>query len=159
MEQLLLNIILDISYEGELAYVFNVYEDDIDPMQVQTEAFSMSTMFQGSNCKHFSDILEHLESLHPTKCALIPNLLTAVHVILINPATSCTPERFFPGTQRIKTWLCSTMTTKRFNNLSILSIHNKLTDSINLVDIGNEFASKYDECRMNLGKFVPSDLL
>ena len=57
MEQLLLNIILDNNYEDELAYVFNVYKDDIDPMQVQTEAFSMFTMFQGSNCKNFSDIL------------------------------------------------------------------------------------------------------
>ena len=119
----------------------------------------MSTMFQGSNCKNFSDILEHLESLHPTKCALIPNLLTIVHLILINPATSCTPERSFSVARRIKTWLRSTMTTKRFNNLSILSIHKELTDSINLVDIGNEYASKYDGRRMNLGKFVPSDLL
>ena len=51
------------------------------------------------------------------------------------------------------------MTTKRFNNLSILSIQKELTDSINLVDIGNEFASKYDGRRMNLGKFFPSDLL
>ena len=41
------------------------------------------------------------------------------------------------------------MTTKRFNNLSILSIHKELTDSINLIDIGNEFASKNDERRMN----------
>ena len=123
------------------------------------QAFSMSTMFQGSNCKNFSDILEHLESLHPTKCALIPNLLTIVHLILINPATSCTPERAFSVAQRIKTRLRSTMTTKRFNNLSILSIHKELTDSINLVDIGNEFASKYDGRRMNLGKFVPSDLV
>ena len=45
MEQLLLNIILNNKHEDELAYVFNVYKDDIDPMQVQTEAFSMSTMF------------------------------------------------------------------------------------------------------------------
>ena len=51
------------------------------------------------------------------------------------------------------------MTSKRFNNLPILSIHKELTDSINLVDIGNEFASKYDGRRMNLGKFVPSNLL
>ena len=50
------------------------------------------------------------------------------------------------------------MTTNRFNNLSILSIHKELTDSINLVDTGGEFASKYDRRRMNLGKFVPSDL-
>ena len=51
------------------------------------------------------------------------------------------------------------MTTKWFNNLSVLSIHKELTDSINLVDVGNEFASKYDGRRMNLGKFVYSDLL
>ena len=51
------------------------------------------------------------------------------------------------------------MTAKRFNNLSIVSVHKQLTDSISLVDIGNEFASKYDGSRMNLGKFVPSDLL
>ena len=95
MEQLLLIITLDNNYEDELAYVFNVCKDDIDPMQVQTEAFSISTMFQGSNSKKISDILEHLESLHLTKCILIPNLLTIVHLILINPATSCAPERSF----------------------------------------------------------------
>ena len=95
MEQLLLSIILENNYEDELAYLFDLYKDDIDPMQVQTVAFSMSTMFQGSNCKNFSDILEHLESLHPTKCALIQNLLTIVHLILINPATPCTPEKSF----------------------------------------------------------------
>ena len=132
--------------------MFNAYKDDIDPMQFQTETFSMSIMIQGNNCKNFSDITEHLESLHPTKCALIPNLLTIVHLILINPATSCTPERSFSVARRIKTWLRSTMTTKRFNNLFCQF-------SINLVDIGNEFTSKYDGRRMNLGKFVPSDLL
>ena len=127
MEQLLLNIILDNNYEDELAYVFNVYKDDIDPMQVQTEAFSLSTVFQGSNYKNFSDILEQLESLHPIKCALIPNLITIAHLTLINPATSCTPERSFSIARRIKTWLRSKMTTKRFNNLiSILSIHKEL---------------------------------
>ena len=123
MEQLLLSIILENNYEDELAYLFDLYKDDIDPMQVQTVAFSMSTMFQGSNCKNFSDILEHLESLHPTKCALIQNLLTIVHLILINPATPCTPEKSFSVVWRIKTWLRSAMTIKRFNNLPILSIH------------------------------------
>ena len=103
MEQLLLNIILDNNYEDKLAYVFNVYKDDIDPMEVQTEALSMPTMFQGCKCKNFSDILEHVESLHRTKCALIPNLLTIVHLILNNPATFCTLERSFSVAQRIKT--------------------------------------------------------
>ena len=119
----------------------------------------MSTMFQGSNCTNFSDILEHLESLHPAKCALIPNLLTIVHLILINPATSCTPERSFSVARRIKTWLRLTMTTKRFNNLSTLPIHKELTGSTNLVDIGNKFALEFDARKLNLRKFVPGDLI
>ena len=119
----------------------------------------MSAMFQGSNCTNFSDMLEHLESLHLTKRALIPKLVTMIHLILMNPATSCTPKRSFSVAQRIKTWLRWTMMTKRFGNLSILSIHKELTDSINLVDIGNEVATKYDGRRINLGKFVPSNLL
>ena len=65
----------------------------------------------------------------------------------------------FSVARRIKTRLHSTITTKRCNNLSILSIHKELTDSINSVDIGNEFALECDGRRMNLGKFVPSDLL
>ena len=78
---------------------------------------------------------------------------------IINSATSCTPERSFSVVRRIKTWLRSTMTTKRFSNLSILSIRKELTDSISLAHIGNEFASKYDGRRMNFGKFVPGNLL
>ena len=67
-------------------------------------------MFQGSNCTNFSDILEHLECLHTTKRPQIPKILTIVHLILINPGTSCTPERSFSVVQRIKTWCRSTST-------------------------------------------------
>ena len=41
MEQLLLNIILNNNYENELAYLFNVCKDNIDPMQVQMEALCL----------------------------------------------------------------------------------------------------------------------
>ena len=63
----------------------------------------MSAMFQGSNCTNFSVMLEHLESLHLAKRALIPKLVTMIHLILMNPATSCTPKRSFSVAQRIKT--------------------------------------------------------
>ena len=65
----------------------------------------------------------------PTKFTLIP-ILTSVHLILMNPATSCTPERSFSVARRIKTWLRSTMMTKRFNNLFCQFIKGLLTVSI-----------------------------
>ena len=64
MEQLLLNIILGNNYENELAYVFNVYKDDEDPMQVQPEAnntkpsyYCPSNINQSSNFLHPWEIL------------------------------------------------------------------------------------------------------
>ena len=66
--------------------------------------------------------------------------VTIFHQILINPATSCIPERSFSVGRRIKTWLCWTMTTKRFNNLYILPLLKELTDISNLVNTGNKFA-------------------
>ena len=43
------------------------------------------------------------------------------------------------------------MTTKRFNNLAMLSTHKTLTDAINFLIFGNEFASKNDLIKRNLG--------
>jgi hypothetical protein len=158
MEQLLLNIINNNDYESELNYVLNIYKDDLDLVQIRTEAFSMTTMFKKTSCTYFAAILVHLRTLHQTKLALIPNIVTVVHLFLINPATSCTPERSFSTARRLKTWFYATMTTKRFNNLAILTTHKELTDTIDLVAVGNEFANKNDIRKKNLGKFVPDDL-
>ena len=117
------------------------------------------SVFQGSNCTNCSDIHEHLESLHTTKRAIIPKLLTIVHLILINPATFCTSERSFSVARRIKAWLRSMMTTKRFNNLFCQFI--ELTDSISLVDIGNEFGNMISVERtwVNLSPVICYDFL
>jgi len=45
--------------------------------------------------------------------------------------------------QETEKWLRSTMTNKRFNFLSILSIHKDITDKIDSVDVGYEFVSLY----------------
>ena len=43
------------------------------------------------------------------------------------------------------------MTNKRFNSLAILNTYNALTDDIDLLKVGNEFVSKYDERFTSLG--------
>ena len=113
----------------------HVYKDDIDPMKVLTEAFSMSTMFLGSNWKNFSDIIEQLQSLHQTKCA--PNTKPSYHCPSnVNQSSNFLhPWEILFSRSKNWNWLRSTMTTKRFNNLYILLIHKELTGSINLVDM------------------------
>ena len=158
MEQFLLNAINGTNFNAELDYIIKVYGDDIDPLQIQTEVYTLKTIFKDTSCINFEDMLKHIKSLNSSTRALIPNVINVFKLIIINPATSCTPERSFSTARRLKTWLRSTMTTKRFNNLAILTIHKELTDQIDFVAVGNEFAAKHDARKMSFGKFVPTDL-
>lgn len=158
MEQFLLNAIKGKNFDNELDDIIKVYGNDIDPFQIRTETYTLQTIFKGISCTTFADMLKHIKSLHSSKRALIPNIITVFKLIIVNPATSCTPERSFSTARRLKTWLRSTMTTKRLNNLVLLTTHKELTDQIDLVAVGNEFAAKHDARKTTFGKFIPSDL-
>ena len=107
----------------------------------------------------FKDILEQLKSLSEAKKKMIPNFINICKLIIVNPATSCTPERSLSTAKRIKTWSRSTMTNKRFNFLAILNTYKALTDDIDLLKVGNEFVIKYDERFHQFGRFVQKDFL
>ena len=77
--------------------------------------------------------------------------------ILVNPATSASGERSFSTARRLKTWLRSTMTQKRFSNLIILNSHKESTERLSLLDIANEFAERNDNKERNFGIFEKSD--
>ena len=43
------------------------------------------------------------------------------------------------------------------SNFAILLTHKELTDTIDLIAVGNEFISKHAERKSHLGQFVSSD--
>ena len=55
------------------------------------------------------------------------------------PVTTSTAERSFSSLQHMKTYLGSTMTCWRLNNLFLLYIHQHITDSLDLCKIAGEF--------------------
>lgn len=57
------------------------------------------------------------------------------------PVTSATAERAFSSLRRLKTFLRSTMTQCRLNNLFLLYIHTGMTDMLDLTKIAKEFVS------------------
>ena len=57
-----------------------------------------------------------------------------------------------------KSCLRATITQTRLNNITILHVHKSLTDELNLMDIGNEFACESSHREGLFGKFVPTDL-
>ena len=57
------------------------------------------------------------------------------------PVTTATAERSFSALKRLKTFVCSSMTQARLNNLLMMYVHDSVTESLDLVDVGNQFVS------------------
>ena len=88
-----------------------------------------------SKLSSFFDIYNEMKGCPKSKQGLIPNTVHVIKLLLVNPATTCTPERSFSTARRLKTWLRSTMKSKRFNSLGILNIHKDLTDQIDVIEV------------------------
>ena len=80
-----------------------------------------------------------------------------IKLLLINPATSCSPERSFSTARRLKSWLRSTMTSQRFNGLALLNIHKKCTDQLHLMEVGNEFIDQNEQRGKHFGNIPKSE--
>ena len=89
---------------------------------------------------------------------LLPNAMIVIQLLLINPATSATPERSFSVARRIKAWLRSSMTLSRFNALSFLNTHKDLVDGLDVISVANDFVSLNSVRYDNFGTFTKSDL-
>ena len=69
------------------------------------------------------------------------------------PATNSSSERSFSALRRVKSYLRSTMTQQRLNNLMILHVHKEQTDGLILKDVANEFVGNSQHRKNIFGKF------
>ena len=146
----------DLTNEEEEFFREN-YQDDINLDYLAGEKQIWKTLLNDSKLTCFKDIHKILQKLPSNKKLLIPNRIKVCELILVNPATSCTAERSFSTARRMKTWLRSTMSNKRFNSLSILHSNKKLTDELDLCKIANDFVSKQDGRYNQFGLFTAVD--
>ena len=84
---------------------------------------------------------------------LVSQVTFLVKLILLMPATNAVSERSASAMRHVKTYLRSTMTQSRLNNIMVLHIHKHLTNSVDLKQVLNEFASANDERRRIFGSF------
>ena len=59
---------------------------------------------------------------------MITEVIVICKLLLVNPATSVTVEWSFSMARRVKTWLRANMKQQRFNNVTLLHIHETRTD-------------------------------
>ena len=160
LEDLLLKAIHKEDHAAHIRFVKKTYKEDVNCTSLETELLILQTMFKDHPVAvtTLNDIHIHLQSIPKHLLRLIPNVMIICELIIINPATSAEAERSFSLGRRLKSWQRSTMKQERFSSLAILQEYKELTDEIDLVDIGNQFASKHDDRYKLFGKFVKSDV-
>ena len=130
---------------------------DVDVSALKTEFLAFKLIFK-EKVNHFDDILKAMEETTSETRLLFPNVMLVIQLLLLNPATSATPERSFYVARRIKTWLRSNIIPPRFNALSFLHIHKDLIDGLDVISVANDFVSLNSVRYNNFGAFTKSDL-
>ena len=108
--------------------------------------------FQVTKMKSIADMMLKVPS---AKCLFteIHNLLKIYFTIPISTATA---ERSFSSLRRIKTFLRSTMTEVRLNNIMLLHVHKEDTDNLDMQNIAEAFTSLNSQRRGFFGSFSES---
>ena len=133
--------------------ISEIYGDDIDLTAFKVESNVPRTILKTKPVS-FRDVYKEIKSCAKREPGLIPNIVHTIKLLLVNPATSCTPERSFSTARRLKTWLRATMKSKRFNSLAVLHIHKEMMDGIDLIEVGNEFVPAREGRQNYFGKFT-----
>jgi len=75
---------------------------------------------------------------------LFSEVCKLIRLMMVSPASSCEAERSFCALRRLKTYLRSTMTQKRLNNVAVCHVHCSRLRALNVDDVMKAFISLND---------------
>ena len=110
------------------------------------------------NLFQMQDALDFMRTRKPPQREQLSEVCKLFQLLLVMPATNAESERAFSSLRRVKSYLRSTMSQERLNHLMVLHIHKDRTDSLNAIDIANDFVSGSDHRQQIFSKFKTSDL-
>ena len=127
------------NYDHELQYVVDFNKGDLNREQLSVKLGVPSNNISSDSAQDLKSILKYLQNLSQAKRSLLSGVCTLASLILVMLATSAVSEQSFSYLRRVKSYLRSTMSQKRLNNLMVLHVHSNRTDQLCLTDIGDEF--------------------
>lgn len=142
-------------FTEELDFVCEFYGSDVnrDRLEAQLQVLRAHFVNAEQGKVALADVMKFLSDQSVPERALFSEVVVLLKILLVMPATNATSERTFSALRRIKTYLRSTMTQVRLNNLMMLHIHKDKTDSLDLCAIADEFATTKERRRCVFGKF------
>ena len=135
--------------EGLLQPILLHYGDDIDASRLKLHLEMLGDICRSAKPPvHVTSIADVVQIFNTNEgwATLLPEVILLLRLFLTLPVTSCTAERSFSCLRRLKTFLRSTVTQKRLNNIAVLHCHRE--KPVNLEEICNNFIAK-NEIRRN----------
>ena len=157
LENLLLKSVKKCDFTEELEFVCSFYGSDFNKEQLQLQLPILANALSSQVEHNFHSLLAFFRNLSSAQRALMSEVCTLFRIILVMPATNAVSERSFSALRRVKSYLRSTMTQRRLNNIMILHVHKDQTDQLSLIEVGNEFVQWSDHRRHLFGKFLLTD--
>lgn len=121
LETLLLKAVKKEEFEECFNTVTKFYSSDFNPSQLRLHLDILSANFP-DDCRASATVLDirnHIQSMTLPERQLISEVTVLLKVILVMPATNAISERSFSALRRVKSYLRSTMTQERLNNILI----------------------------------------
>ena len=160
LEELLVKASCKEDFKASLDFVCSFYKDDFDSDLLCAQLVTFGLDFQAAYKEQKTvlkptifDIRDYFKSLSHAQRQLLDQVCRAVQLIFVMPATNATSERSFSALRRVKSYLRSTMGQQRLNNLMVLHVHRDRTDSLNLIDVANDFVKDSDQRANVFGNF------
>ena len=151
LETLLFKGCKQMDYQDELHLVKSLYDKDINyqNLEIQFQTISPSVKDDLS----LGGIVSYLKTLPSAARSIYSEIVTLVELVLVMPATNAISERSFSALRKIKSYLRTTMSQQRLNNLMVLFIHRDSLDEMDLEEVANEFISVKDTILKIFAKF------
>lgn len=149
-------------HEDTLAKISQFYSRDLDCHKLQNQLVMLPEFIKVYNENNPKTCLNSISRIHtvcevmntmPIGKQMFTEVANLLRLFLTIPVTTSTAERSFSALRRLKSYLRSTMTQVRLNNVMILHIHKGRTDDIDVFEIAKSFVSVNDRRRAFFGTF------
>ena len=124
--------------------LLNYLQNDVDKERLFSQVSDMiKNAFQHLPIKTVTNVRTIAEGMNQSDIykKMLAEVDKMLKIYFTIPVTTATAERSFSTLRRLKTYLRSTMSQSRLNNLFILYVHTVKTDELDLKSIAREFVS------------------
>ena len=140
LEELLINASTGKDITAPFEFVCSFYKDDLEENILRGQLQVFGTKFQSTYREKFGTnvlptilgIRDYFQSMNCSQRSLLSQVTRVLQLLLVMPSTNATSERSFSALRRVKTYLRSTMSQERLNNLLVLHVHKDRTASLDI---------------------------